>query len=376
MYRPYKKILVFGVLGIFLHCATGMALTNTLKNPFSKHEPHLMYHHGFGDSPSTGQEYAKFLEVQSHSAPSYENDLLQASFYTQESQKRLLKDMSDQVKQGKSAISNIGFSMGGGTAINLLDKLIDYEHNKDFFKGTDVTSAQDAQKLLNAINRGKQTFSKPALSMHDTAAARMFGSGLSALTFAGLTAAAYYSWVRYNKKQAEPAQKDAAADQQKSKGKKDTDTAVTGKKRETTEKKTTSITPASTSRIKDLLVKIGIIGLGGAAWYLLGDTVSRGYTSFGVNVLLPRITGGQFNSADTRPEEALKRVITSGKYTAPTLWHFSRNDEILPGQTEKKVQGLFENKNPQHEVIFTDESHNELSREYLEKLKSFHAPKK
>ena len=91
-------------------------------------------------------------------------------------------------------------------------------------------------------------------------------------------------------------------------------------------------------------------------------------------MLLPRITGGQFNPADTRPEEALRRVITSGKYTAPTLWHFSRNDEILPGQTEQKVQGLFENKNPQHEVIFTDESHNELSREYLEKLKQFHAP--
>lgn len=377
MYKTYQVIYSIGLLGMLLFFSDICAFMNKVKGYVAPNpESHLIYSHGFGDSPSTGEAYAEHLEMKSHSAPSYENELTQASFYTQESQKKLLKDISSQVKQGKPAISNIGFSMGGGTAINLLDKLIDYEHNKDFFKGTDVASAQDAQKILNAINRGKQSFTKPALSMYDTKAVRWFGSGLSALTFAGLTAAAYYAWVRYNNKQAEAEKIAATEDKEKNKEEKDTERSVAGKKRETIEKKVTPITPESTSRIKDLLAKIGIIGLGGVAWYLLGDRVSGGYASVGVNWILPQITGGQFNPADTRPEEALKRVITSGKYTAPTLWHFTRNDEILPGQTEQKVRGLFENKNPQHEVIFTDESHNEFSREYLEKLKQFHAPEK
>lgn len=87
---------------------------------------HVIYSHGFGEKASAGKFYTGLFENASYSAPEYANELHQATFYTQGSQKKLLKKLVEAKKKGKGGLF-VGRSMGGGTGINLLDKLIDLE---------------------------------------------------------------------------------------------------------------------------------------------------------------------------------------------------------------------------------------------------------
>lgn len=350
MKSSINPVLTVLILNMCLINAESPGLIQKVKNLYyaERQKSEVMYSHGFGDSPEEGRDYTELFKDAIYSAPQYENTLSQASFYTQESQRKLLQSLVDRIKTAGSSTINlfVGRSMGGGTAINLFDKLINYEQNKEFFEGTDIKSSEDAQEILNAINKGKVIFTAPALSMLETTAIRMPSSFLSAVTFACLTAGAYYLWSWYAKK------KEADQEQELVESV-DSDQA------------------AKTKQTKEIFVKLGILALGGAAWYLLADKVSAGYANI-ISRALPWATGGHFNPADTEPGEALKRIVSSEKYTAPTLWHFNKGDEVLH-HPEEKIKKLFEQKNPYHEVIFTDDAfHNTISRQYIEKVKEFH----
>ena len=361
MYMLKLKHLFIVFLPLCINIFSVPSLRGFFNSKFKKVEPKkVIYSHGFGESADAGQAYTQLFEDSSYAAPEYENDRRRASFYTQESQQKLLQTWIDNIKNsGNAAIDLfIGRSMGGGTGINLLDKLIHYEQNKDFFKGTDIQSVEDADKIIDSINKGKVIFTAPALSMREATAIRMPSSFLSAATFAALTAGAYYWWSSYNKKnvsQQKEKPTNENLDQQSEK-----DSKEANEKQAELEKR---------NRIKDLLVKAGIVGLGGAAYYFFGNIGADLYSSALVNWGLPLVT--RFNPSDTEPAEALKRIIKSPKYTAPTLWHFNKGDEVLY-HPEEKIKKLFEGKSPSHEVIFTDDaSHNTFSTQFRDKVIDF-----
>ena len=160
-----------------------------------------VYSHGFG-------------EIGSANGPTYPDApgrLDKAVFYTKPAVHVLANYLKKKIDEGYDAIYLRGRSCGAGIAINCLEKLINYD--AIYFKDTAITSQQDAQKIINAINSGALELTVPLLSIKKTkiidtvsniggygiatvgAGALFYAAGMAALPPVGLVSACYVAYT-------------------------------------------------------------------------------------------------------------------------------------------------------------------------------------
>ncbi len=366
-----KSIIVFCVL--FSQCTVlSISFRNTF-NTFTSQlkpssQPHVVYSHGFGENGSEVSMYAPYFKGTSSAVryPDAPGLIERAVFYTQPAVIALANHLFDQVitnKQEKVVL--IGRSTGAGTAENLLALLINYDQNKSYFAGSKIRSQADADKIINAINKGGFVSTAPLLSLRKTKAVDTPSGYLAAATIAGLTAAAYYHWSSWFNKKSDTDTEDNEVAENKDEQMSDDERQELAKTEET------KVANAKMHKIKNALVKLGIAGLGGAAYYVFGDSLKNIYASMGVNWIVPAFT--KFDPKHIEPIDSVKTLLQSRKFTVPTLWHFNKDEDVLVN-TPEDIKNMFKGAGgtEKHDVLISDDaSHNTRSKQFFQKLEEF-----
>ncbi len=134
-----------------------------------------LYAHGFGED---GDSRVTF--------PDAPGKLFQACFYTKPAVHTLAKALKKMaVDEGKTAIDIKARSCGGGTLINCLDKFFHYDDDPNYFDGADIT-AEDAQAIVTAINKGSLEITVPFLSLRKVVVLNRLSTIISCIAMVGI----------------------------------------------------------------------------------------------------------------------------------------------------------------------------------------------
>jgi hypothetical protein len=290
----------------------------------------VVYGHGFGESTTrNSSSYYEDLyrlvgllpENQSIIVPAIDKnpgDLSSAAFYTQPSVHKFANDLKDRIDQGEEELHLIERSNGGGVGTNVLEKLHSYDENKDYFKGTKITSVEHAKAILNAIDKGSMVLQAPILDMRTVRALNVASRAFSMATIGAATIAGYYY-----------------------------------------------VGPL-----------IGASKLGWAAagygTHLLGGTLLKnGYRSLLHNKVLPWITNYNFDPKHMTPLQASARL--KGKLKCPIFVHFNRHDGVVSDFDDNAITFAQNLANDKTLICVTDNSsHNsQLPKSYGDGLQYF-----
>ncbi len=305
----------------------------------------IVYSHGFGEygpfsyfASFFAQQYKFECEFSGPTYPDAPGRADKAVFYTKPAVIALVNHLHTIVQSGKNVIHLIGFSCGGGTAINALAKLTDYENNKNYFKDSGITS-QDAQAIIDAINKGSLVLSAPLLDVTRSNLIMNGGAVLSGVTCAVSMAALYY----------------ATADR--------VNNFVLSR--------IESYVPSRfKSFISSALTKVGFFSLGCCVYFVLGKYLKNMYANKFVNHILPIISHSNFDPTHETPVEGLYSL--QGKLMCPILVHINENDGILQVTDDDKIQLSSAFDNGKMELLITnDGSHNELSQQLRDAVAKF-----
>jgi len=331
-----KKIIIFISLLPFLSLYPSNAFNDVQS---------LVYSHGYGERGPRSYFAALFANRYSFdwefSGPTYPDApgrLDKAVFYTKPAVIALVNHLHAIIQGGKNAIHLIGFSCGGGTVINALAKLTDYENNKNYFKDSGIT-LEDAQAIIAAINNGSLALSAPLLDVKRSNSIMVGSVVLSGVTCVVLSATLYY----------------ATADR-------------------VNDFILSHIEPYVSSRFKHHissgLTKAGFLGLGCCAYFLLGQQLKNMCATGFVNYILPIISHSNFDPAHATPIEGLNRL--QGKLTCPVLVHINKNDGVLQVTDEDKIQLCSAFDNGKMELLITDDgSHDRASQQLCDAVVKF-----
>jgi len=155
-----------------------------------------------GDDDTTfGNSYAMKFDFlgDSLSMPSYpdasldvKESLSKAVLYTKPAEIILLNHLYDRViTEKRPRIALVGPCIGASIAINCLKKLVTFDDNKNYFNDTKITTADEAQAIIKAINDGCFIAISPLMRLEHHNAVALPSGLLSALTIGALTLAAY-----------------------------------------------------------------------------------------------------------------------------------------------------------------------------------------
>jgi hypothetical protein len=305
---------------------------------FCVHEPVLdeirpksavVYSHGFGESKETNSSslYQKLYTLvcvlpknQSIVIPAIDKkagDLSNAAFYTQKSVCKLANKLKKRVENGEEKLHLIGRSNSGGVVPNMLDKLFSYDEHKDYFKGTRITSVQDAKAILQAVNKGSLVLQAPSFDMRTIKALNVASRVLSMATIGTATAVGCYY--------AGP------------------------------------IIGAS---------KLGWAAAGYGMHLLGGTLLKNGYRSLLHNKVLPWLTNYNFDPKHITPLQASARL--RGKLNCPIFIHFNRYDGVVSDFDDNAIAFAQNLANDKTRICVTDDgSHNEMTQSYVDGLQYF-----
>lgn len=243
-----------------------------------------VYSHGFGESCDDicGPKY-----------PDAPGKIFKGVFYTKPAVHALANHLKEKLNEGYIAIDLEAKSIGAGTAINCLDKLIHYDQNPGYFNGTNITSKADADAIIAAINNGSLDLTTPALSLKKV---NMVAIPSKCLGYTSITAACYtaYRWGLF-----------------------DTVLNMMG------------INPTITKNIAAALTTC-------AANYALGSTAKSVWATFIDTFIVPPVTGFNYNPFHTKPIDAVENL--RGKIKCPTLIHYCKQDGVIENPDESTVE--------------------------------------
>lgn len=322
-------------------------LTCSIGHTISTPATHLVYSHGFGES---GPEsyfaeffcYAFKITEDYFYGPIYPDApgciINKAVFYTKEAVIELIHYLKNMKNNGAQAIHLVGRSCGGGTVLNALAKLIDYENNKDYFTETGIT-ADDAAMILAMINQGSLSITAPLLDIKHAKAIVNGGSILTVATFLASSAILYRTTSHQVKKFI---------------------SSIIHVKDDILKEKIASI-----------ITKAGYLGISLLGYYVFNSRMKNMYINGFTNYILPWLSNYHFDPTHQTPLEALE-IIKNNKLTCPTLLHLNKYDEIIdyPNEIKEKLTAAFDN----NKMIFietTDAGHNNGSQQLFDAAQEF-----
>lgn len=229
--------------------------------------------------------------------------------------------MHDKVSEGHDSIVLVGRSCGGGTAINCLAQLTHYD--PAYFQGTKVTSKEDADKIVAAINSGAFVQTAPFLGLRKANAVAIPSAILAGATFTAATAAAYHY-----------------------------------------------APSAFEENVSEDVAKIGILGLGAATYSLFGNFLKNMYASGITRTILPYLTNYNFDSSHPEPINEVEKL--RGQMTCPMLLHFNKQDGVLENPDADTIKVYDALRGDKTHIIITDDSwHNGHSLQFTKELQDF-----
>lgn len=309
-----------------------------------KQDLHLVYVPGFAE-PGGKQSFSGWggdafvnsyglKNIISQSSPKFPDALtnvFKASFYTKQAVHILANHLYDNILNKKACL--VGNSRGGGTIITCLAQLIDYENNKDYFKGSKIQKKSHATAILAAINKGALVLKVPLLDVRNTLYAeypsKIIGAGL---TFAAVVTAYFYLALFVEDK----------------------------------------IAVCMPKMILPYVVAVSFAGSGFLSHYLFSRSMNKAVSAALVTIILPIITCGNFNPFHQTPLQAID--LLKGKITCPVMLQYSSNDEILGDQTQgmkKLFEALSENNEDRVTLIKTNDGHDGYSQEFDDAMEVF-----
>lgn len=306
---------------------SGGILTFHKNNTFKKYFPNGSAEELVGDdnyffSASGAMGFAYLGDSLSmFSYPDAPGQIKKAVFYTQPAVIKLAEHLHGQVEAGNASIILVGRSCGAGTALNCLEKLVNYQDNVAYFQNSKVDSQEKAQAIIAAINNGALIETAPFLSLKKANAVAIPSAIASGLTFAAATTAAYYYGSDMVAHDPEAA-------------------------------------------------KLGLMGTGLLAYCLMGDCVKNVYASGIVNTIVPIMSNGHFDPSHQQPLDAVDGLRR--KLTCPILLHFNAQDGVLenPDYDTIKVYDALAGDNT-HIIITNDAGHNSCSSQFQNALTNF-----
>lgn len=270
----------------------------------------------------------KFASLgQSLSVPAYPDESLHLSesvsksvLYTKPAVTALAEHLHQCVNvEGKKRVIVVGPCLGASITINCFKKLAKFD--ADYFSGTSIESAGQAQAIINAINNGGFVAIVPLLDVKKHNAIALPSALLSSLTFVAATTLAYsYS-------------SDAIANDPE-------------------------------------VAKLSLMSAGLLAYCATGDYVKNAYAHVIQHLIVPLLSGGNYDPNYESPIDTindLKEVITG-----PVVFNFTEQDWIMEWADDDviKLYEAFAGEKT-HMVITNDKGHMEISSKLLEFLESF-----
>jgi|SRR5581483_5598399 len=283
----------------------------------------VVYSHGFGEGIYNDSESFAFLG-ESVTAPIYPDapgNLSVAVFYTRPAVIKLADCLYDKViTEGNSSIVLVGRSCGAGTAINCLEKLVNYD--AEYFKDSKITTAEQAHKIVDAINNGAFIATVPLLHLKKVNVIALSSAIMGGLTFAGAMLGEHL----YSK---------------------------------------TGIVDSDGEMMKLALLSAGLM-----TYYATSGLVKNFYSNLLIRFIISRLSNNYYDPSHQHPLDAVERL--RGKLTCPILLHFNRHDGVLEdpdSDTIKVYKALAGDRT--HVIITDDASHNDVSLQFRIVLEDF-----
>ncbi|HLW72608.1 MAG TPA: hypothetical protein VKR54_01025 [Candidatus Babeliales bacterium] len=278
--KKIKNIVLFFML--IMSCAILSSSVSTASD-----EVAVVVAHGFGGTGGKDKSFVKAIarafgvfNDDSRHAPDFPDAggyYSRTVLYTKPAVLVLVQKLNEVIQNGKTVIHLVAHSCGGGTAINMLAKLIDYEKNKDYFEDAGITLAH-AQAILAALKRGSINITAPLLTAEKSQTIMRMGAALSAGTCMAACAGLYY----------------AAAD-------------------------------LVQSVVGSVATEFGCVAAGLGAYYVLGKQLKRLYVKYGIRYIMPLVSRYNFDPYHPTPLESLD-VLEDGIITRVQL---CADDEIV-----------------------------------------------
>ncbi len=283
----------------------------------------VVYSHGFGEGFYNDSQSFAFLG-DSVAAPIYPDapgNLSVAVFYTRPAVIKLADSLYDAVIiDNNTSIVLVGRSCGAGTAINCLEKLINYDPK--YFEGSKITTAKQAHEIVNAVNNGAFIATVPLLHLKKVNVISISSTIMGGLTYAGAILGGHL----YSK----------------------TDRMDSNRE----------------------MMKLALLSAGLMTYYATSDLVKNFYSSLLIRFIVSKLSNNYYDPNHQHPLDAIEKL--RGKLTCPILLHFNRHDGVLedPDSDTIHVYELLAG-DKTHVIITDDASHNEASLQFMKVLSDF-----
>jgi hypothetical protein len=287
-----------------------------------------VYSHGFGEM-GEGRVDFKIFDAKNKKNdffviyPDAPGKLGEAVFYTQPAVHVLANFLHEQViNNKKTSVVIVGRSCGAGTVFNCLAHLFDYD--QDYFKGSKISSKEDANKILQAVNNGALITVVPFLGLHKANAVAMPSKIMACGTIGAIMGMVYYKCGSFFLNEC----------------------------------------------VGPIATRVGFSAATLTMGSLFVDCFKNLYAAVIVHGIVPPITGNKFDPLHVRPIESVEKL--RGKLTCPILLQFCQNDKVLesPDSDTIKVYDALKG-DKTHIIINNDGWHNELSYKFFYLWKAF-----